>query len=43
MVKNINIKAFIKKDKMKKHEEGFIAQNVKPVLPDKYGVVNDEG
>ena len=43
MVKNIDVKTFMKTNNMKKHEIGFIAQQVKANTPEKYGVVNDEG
>ena len=43
MVKHIDVKTFIKTNNMKKHEIGFIAQQVKANTPEKYGVVNDEG
>ena len=43
MVKNIDVKTFMKTNNIKKHEIGFIAQQVKANTPEKYGVVNDEG
>ena len=43
IVKNIDVKPFMKTNNMKKHEIGFIAQQVKANTPEKYGVVNDEG
>ena len=43
MVKNIDVKTFMQTNNMKKHEIGFIAQQVKANTPEKYGVVNDEG
>ena len=43
MVKNIDVKTFMKTNNMKKHEIGFIAQQVKANTLEKYGVVNDEG
>ena len=43
MVKNIDVKTFMKTNNMKKHEICFIAQQVKANTPEKYGVVNDEG
>ena len=43
MVKNTDVKTCMKTNDMKKHEIGFIAQQVKANTPEKHGVVNDEG